>query len=681
MNNFIRASFLIFLVSRMCFAQWYWQSPLPQGLPLNSVKFISSEIGWAVGNYGTIIRTTDGGITWLLQTSETTSDLNDVSFTDPNNGTVVGDEGTILGTSNGGTTWTAQISGTIHDLNGVSFTDVNVGTAVGTNGTILRTTNGGATWSSQTSGTTHDLNDVSFTDANTGTVVGDEATILRTSNGGSSWVSQSSGTTNWWRGVCFTDANTGTVVGSGGTIIRTTNGGSSWISQSTRTGNWLESVSFTDANNGTVVGRQGTILRTTNGGTIWSLNVVGTSNYLYGVSFTDENTGTVVGWEGTILRTTNGGNPPMTFQMSVSIADDWNLVSIPGLHPINQYVNTWWAYRDQSANVFKYADGYLPVTDVVFGKGYWMKHSGARVYNTGDEWPSDGIQIVPHAPIAAEANWNLIGGYELSVTAAFIWTIPFGLQQGSVYKYSGGYQVATTLEPGYGYWIKLSAPGQIIIPEGLAKSEPVEYYPENWGRIVLKDAAELSYTLYVVKEKVDLSQYELPPPPPTGMFDIRFGSGRIAEDLNNSIKTIEMSGITYPLTVRVENMDIRLMDESGKMINTKLKSGEDIVISESTIQKLMVSGKLLPTVYSIEQNYPNPFNPSTVISWQSPVGSRQTIKVYDILGNEVETLIDEYKEAGKYQIEFNASELASGVYFYQFRSGGYVIAKKMVLIK
>ena len=61
-----------------------------------------------------------------------------------------------------------------------------------------------------------------------------------------------------------------------------------------------------------------------------------------------------------------------------------------------------------------------------------------------------------------------------------------------------------------------------------------------------------------------LSAYELPPAPPAGMFDIRYGSGRIAEDINSSVKTIDMSGVTYPLTVRVEGMDIRLMDETGK---------------------------------------------------------------------------------------------------------------------
>ncbi len=182
---------------------------------------------------------------------------------------------------------------------------------------------------------------------------------------------------------------------------------------------------------------------------------------------------------------------------------------------------------------------------------------------------------------------------KLSVQTANITTVPGGLQSGPVYKYSGGYQVATTLDPGYGYWIKLTGAGQIIIPETLAKGEaPVEYFPENWGKIVLTDATGISYTLYAVNGEVDLSQYELPPAPMAGMFDIRFSSGRIAEDINSSMQTIDMSGVTYPLTVRVDGMDMRLMDETGKNVNVNLKSGEDVVISDATIQKLMVSGEV-----------------------------------------------------------------------------------------
>ncbi len=88
-----------------------------------------------------------------------------------------------------------------------------------------------------------------------------------------------------------------------------------------------------------------------------------------------------------------------------------------------------------------------------------------------------------------------------------------------------------------------------------------------------------------------------------------------------------------------------------------------------------------PIVFALEQNYPNPFNPSTKIKWQSPISSWQTLKVYDVLGNEVATLLDEYRSAGNYEVNFNASDLSSGIYFYQLRLGNNLEAKKMMLLK
>ncbi|MCZ7614786.1 MAG: T9SS type A sorting domain-containing protein [Ignavibacteriaceae bacterium] len=88
-----------------------------------------------------------------------------------------------------------------------------------------------------------------------------------------------------------------------------------------------------------------------------------------------------------------------------------------------------------------------------------------------------------------------------------------------------------------------------------------------------------------------------------------------------------------------------------------------------------------PAQFILEQNYPNPFNPSTVISYRLPVSSDVTLKVYDILGKEVVTLVDEYKPAGKYEVEFNASSLPSGTYFYQLRAGSFIETKKMSLLK
>jgi protocatechuate 3,4-dioxygenase beta subunit len=85
--------------------------------------------------------------------------------------------------------------------------------------------------------------------------------------------------------------------------------------------------------------------------------------------------------------------------------------------------------------------------------------------------------------------------------------------------------------------------------------------------------------------------------------------------------------------------------------------------------------------FKLNQNYPNPFNPSTIISYSIPNQSKVTLKVYNILGSEVATLVDEYKPAGNYSVIFNAARLSSGVYFYQIKAGNFVSTKKLMLLK
>ncbi|RPI13493.1 MAG: T9SS C-terminal target domain-containing protein [Ignavibacteriae bacterium] len=92
-------------------------------------------------------------------------------------------------------------------------------------------------------------------------------------------------------------------------------------------------------------------------------------------------------------------------------------------------------------------------------------------------------------------------------------------------------------------------------------------------------------------------------------------------------------------------------------------------------------GSNIPKEFALHQNYPNPFNPATYINYDIPKASNVTITVYNINGKEVSTLVNEFKQAGAYSISFNASSLASGVYFYKITAGDFTATKKMTLIK
>ena len=365
--------------------------------------------------------------------------------------------------------------------------------------------------------------------------------------------------------------------------------------------------------------------------------------------------------------------------LAVSVTEGWNMVSVPGVNPGGQGVSTWWPNRNTLADVYRWTTTYDPVTLTAPREGYWMLHTGAQTYN----YPA--IQIVAHDPIALTAGWNMIGGYENTPLVSGLTTTPANLiVTGTVYGWTGTYSNATNLVPGFGYWVLSNGNGVINSPtvaDGPAKIVAQDDKSE-WGKITITDASGKSYTLYSVNGEVNLDQYQMPPLPPAGMFDVRYGSNRKAENLKENNQTIEMRGLVYPVTVRAEKMDLKLQDETGKVINVNLKAGEDLVISDATIQKLKVSGESIPTVYALEQNYPNPFNPSTKIEFSIPEDvNNVTLTIYNTLGQKVAELVNSKMEAGKYSYVWNASDVATGLYIYELRTDKFVSVKKMILLK
>ena len=129
-------------------------------------------------------------------------------------------------------------------------------------------------------------------------------------------------------------------------------------------------------------------------------------------------------------------------------------------------------------------------------------------------------------------------------------------------------------------------------------------------------------------------------------------------------------------------MGIKLQDETGKIVSERLKAGEEVVISNSTVSKLMVTSEVIPEVYSLEQNYPNPFNPSTKIEFSIPEDvNNVTLTIYNALGQKVAELVNSKMEAGKYSYVWNASDVATGLYIYELRTDKFVSVKKMMLLK
>jgi hypothetical protein len=126
------------------------------------------------------------------------------------------------------------------------------------------------------------------------------------------------------------------------------------------------------------------------------------------------------------------------------------------------------------------------------------------------------------------------------------------------------------------------------------------------------------------------------------------------------------------------NLRLKLVIEDG--INARWGLMERVLNAEDEKEIEKITSEKVSD-YSLSQNYPNPFNPTTVINYQIPRASKVTLKVYDLLGKEVATLVDEVKSEGKYSVEFNASSLPSGIYLYEIRANEFVKSGKMMLLK
>ncbi len=284
-------------------------------LDLYSVCFVDDSTGWAVGDSGIIIKTSDSGSSWNVDfptSARIVQQLNCVHFPDANNGWAVGVKpapfttARVLKTTDAGTQWIDVTKGSIPACRSCYFTSADTGWIVTRFGYIIHTTDGGQTLNEQASNVSFDLRSVFFTNVSTGWVVGTGDTILHTTDGGENWLPQATGTPSL-RSVYFINSDTGWAVGLNGVILSTTDGGENWFSQTSNVSVLLNDIHFINETTGWIVGANGIILKTIDGGTTWGQQLSNTSVALQSVCMIDDQTGFATGLNGTILFTKDGG--------------------------------------------------------------------------------------------------------------------------------------------------------------------------------------------------------------------------------------------------------------------------------------------------------------------------------------------------------------------------------------
>lgn len=280
---------------------------------LNAVFFRpEGREGWAVGDGGMVVHTTDAGITWRAQTGPTTANLNGVFFADPDTGFAVGNGGTILQTFDHGDHWKRLTVTFGENLNAVSFANRDTGFAVGSSGAVVRTVNGGRNWTKQNL-TAITLRGVAFAGTHEGWAVGDGGDIWGTIDAGVTWSRISPSVTNaTLRAVARRSTLAAWAVGAQGAAPFTTDvsGQPVWQNDNLGTLYDLHGLHFpSDVLTGYAVGfnATGSVLKTEDGGLSWSPQISNTGRQLNAVYFVDTQRGWAVGTSGTIIHTALGG--------------------------------------------------------------------------------------------------------------------------------------------------------------------------------------------------------------------------------------------------------------------------------------------------------------------------------------------------------------------------------------
>jgi hypothetical protein len=382
-------------------------------------------------------------------------------------------------------------------------------------------------------------------------------------------------------------------------------------------------------------------------------------------------------------------------------APEWNLLSVPLRVPDNR---TATLFPLAAAPVYTFGvNGYEIADSVDEGSGYWVKLSETQQLTiAGHPIRVDTIVVRPR--------WNIVGSVAAPVAVEDIVHDPPNNAITAFFGYEDGYSIADSILPGRAYWVKTAAAGSFTL-DGTAASPAPKSGSRPSTSAELAGFNRLDFTPVATGLRpaprsrglwfgtdpdgaIDIARYELPPQPPAGAFDARFGSqaslaivpGGMTDGWEIPL-SVTARGAEVDLSWTVRNGDgllYELVGRKGTSVTFRRSISGDgtarIAISDGTSYALAAA--TIPSEFSLAQNYPNPFNPATTISFELPAESRVRLEVYNTLGQVVATLIGgEMRTAGGHTVEFDAAGLPSGVYFYRIHAGSFTAMHKMVLMK
>lgn len=667
-----------------------WAKYTEPTVNFKSVYSLGNDV-WLTGDDGKVYKSSKITNALTPYSTGVTTSVNSIHFLNSNSGFVCGDNGLLMSTITGGTTWIPSNTGIPAGikLNAISFKDLNTGIVVGENGKAYVTVNGGLTWTPETVPTTRNLLDAKY--FNDGIVVTGEWGTLLTKTG-SAWSSVNTRINTDIRGVTGSSMSDVYVCGGGGFIRNNKNGSSDFknFEINPMLANLVDIIYY--GNMGFAVSSlNNAIIRTTDAGATWSLPS-GTS-VLINWQAKPGATGGSLG-DNLCVHPTNRNTIFTNFSGRTYVSRDrgetWSQVGtqIPsGNTPHSFYVSS------VDTNVFLCA----------------IESSGgdkiARSTDYGQTWTT-----------AIQKNFSNYGE-PLQVDQNNPSVFYFGPDNGGFYKSSNNGETFTEISNAYPFrspcdlMVGYDASNEIYLADGITSSGLADLFKSvnggaNWERIFINTSSSeiptMSNTVFdnqliwftnwpsgnIYKSTNGGANVSLNH---TNGFS-GWGSDICDED-PNFIMTGSWSGGNAGLSTDggVTWNTINGLSGSGGVMKL-VDRGYAVGQAGSTVYKLNVQFTVItaisennisniPKDFNLSQNYPNPFNPTTNIKFDIPKSGNVILKVYNELGKEVNTLVNSFRTAGTYEINFEASALSSGIYFYTLNSDGLTATKKMLLVK
>jgi len=645
------------------------------------VIFVNDNVGYICGgssssadSLGYVLKTTDGGETWIQLPYNFKTQLYAIAAPSENVIYTSAGSSLVFKSTDGGQTWQkTTIYTTATTLWDIQFYNESLGYACGSSGRIFKTTNGGANWTLLTSPFgTSTVYSMAILDSLTVIATGVSATAYKTTNGGLNWIALSPQIPGSYFIVRFYQnvGYIGSYLSPAGYVSKTTDNGDTWTPLNTYPGTQsVWGIAVKDENTVYVVDLYGYVYHSTDGGNNWisTPRIFGTNSFYCSVAGDKL---FISGSNGAIIKGYTQIIPPET--RTVFYSSGWNILSVP---LITSDMRKTTLFPDAVSSAFGYENGYYIADTLKTGTGYWLKFN--------DTGSVDIIgQKVQSYSLELPEGWNLISPFDFPVQVDNISTSPPNIVVSNFFKYERGYKTTDLLEVGKGYWVKLSQPGTLTFQIDLSHKQPQKTNSfDDAMKISITDNDGNNSLLYIINSPSKQS-LDLPPIPPNGIFDVRFENDKLATLFDDQFKTISINSANYPIVIKLEGFNAEIRDcINGEKVNQFLKSGEKFIIHDKNITALKLRPVTIAYDFNLYQNYPNPFNPVTTIKFSLPEKTIVKISVFDVLGQKVKTLLDKELDEGLHSIDFDGSQLASGVYYYKIEAGKYNDVKKMMLLK